>query len=133
MRHTYDIKLKRDKETITVSLRLTLGGQINLKNMYKEVNGTALQVIFMGMDDPAVMADVFTECLTFEGNNNDIIDGEELYDLLVDNGYAGEEQFVPLLTSIAEASGLLSKNKKAAIDEMAINGNEIGEEATKNQ
>jgi hypothetical protein len=106
-------------------MRLTLGGQINLKKRYPQAatgqdgSQTALNVIFASMDEPELMSGIFTEALNYGGNENAIKDGVELYDLLVDNGYSGSERFVPILTSIACVSGLLSEGKKKAVDAMA--------------
>lgn len=124
MRSSYDITLEKGDSRIKICLRLTLGGQINLKKKYKEATGadgvkTALNVIFAAMDDAEIMAGVFTEALCYPGNENTIKDGMELYDLMVDNGYCGSESFVPILTGIAVSSGLLSQDKKDAIDRMA--------------
>jgi len=113
-RTAYEIKLN---DGTTVSLRLTLGGQINLKKRHKVEN--ALAVFFTAMDDPEVCADLLTEALNYTGNTNTIQDGAELYDLLVDSGYADSDDFVPLLTSIACISGLLSEARKEALDKLA--------------
>lgn len=127
MRNSYELTLKNGKNDITVNFRLTFGGQIALKKKFpkesdgKNGNEGALQIIFAAMDDAEVMVGVFTEALNFVGNENPITNGEELYDLLVDNGYKSSASFVPILTAIANVSGLITDKQKDVIDTMAQN------------
>ena len=109
MRKSYDITIERDGEEIPVKLRLTLGSQMALKKKYKR---TAFATIMEAMDDAEVCADVLTEALTFKDNDNTIKEGAELYDLLVDNGYAGYEGIGGLLLSVAAESGIITESVK---------------------
>ena len=109
MRKSYDITLDRDGEEIPVQLRLTLGSQMTLKKKYKR---TAFATIMDAMDDAEVCADVLGEALTFKGNENTIKDGAELYDLLVDNGYAGYDGIGGLLLGVAAESGIITESVK---------------------
>lgn len=113
MRRAYEIKLNNGKNEITLGLRINLKAQFELKKKYKE---DAIASILSAVSDAEKMAYIFTLALSFDGNENPITDGVELYDLLVDNGYAGQEQFMELLTSIAFFSGLMSEKRKAQID-----------------
>lgn len=130
MLNTYEITLENGKNTVTVALRITIGGQINLKKKLKKES--ALDCIFGAIDSPETMAEVLTEALNFKGNENTITTGYELYDILVDNGYAGPESFVPLLTSIAQTSGIISEKQKKMVDNKAIGITEEIEDTAKN-
>lgn len=109
MINTYDIEINQNDEIITLSLRLTIGGQVALK---KKFGGNALGTILEASDDAEKCAAVLKEALNFKGNTNKITDGFELYDLLVDNGYKDYESFGNLLLSIACVSGLITEEKK---------------------
>ena len=54
---------------------------------------------------------VFDTALNYKDNDNVITDGEELYDLLVDNGTCGMDGFAKVLTDIAVASGIIKKDQ----------------------
>lgn len=110
--NTYDIKVGNEE----IKLRLTLSGQMALKKKYKDGNVTGL--IMTALDDAATCADILTQALTYKGNENKIKDGEELYDLLVDEGYAGYEGFGELLLSVAQVSGIVSEKDKDRLYKM---------------
>ena len=127
MVNTFDLKLKKDGQDVVVKLRLTLGAQVALKKKYNEpMNAT----IFGAMVDAEKMAEVLSAALTWNGNENPIKDGEELYDILVDNGYCGELDFGGVITNIAVASGVLTKKQRDAVMNQAKSAqNELLEEA----
>lgn len=87
-------------------LRLTLKGQKAL--MERSPGSPALACVMGAIDDAEDLVALLTEALNWEGNENPIHDGEELYDLLVDNGYAGNAAFMDLVFSIAHNAGLIS-------------------------
>lgn len=95
-----------DGSKMELGLRITIGGQKNLK--YKAKKETALEVVLDAVRDTGAAVMVLTEALTYKGNTNLIQDGSELYDLLVDNGYSGQEDFSRLFTGIAYESGMIS-------------------------
>lgn len=114
--NTYNLDLKAGEEKITVKLRLTVLGQTRLKKKYPDAQlatgeKVPAAIIYSAFDDPTVMADIFTEALTYKDNENSIHDGAELYELLVDNGYAGALDFGPLLLNIAQGAGLLTQGQ----------------------
>ena len=61
------------------------------------------------IDDPVAMSDLLTEALTWEGNPNKLRSGEDLYDLMVEDGYSGTEDFLDVVLGIAHNAGLLSE------------------------
>lgn len=86
-------------------LKLTAKAQQNLESKYKD---SALSVIFNAIDRAGVRADVFQQALNFKGSANPVKDGYEFCDLLVENGYAGQEDFAKVLLGTAKASGIIS-------------------------
>ena len=68
-------------------LRLTMAGQKALLELHPDQN--ALAIIMGAVDDLSDMEALLTEALNWEGNNNKIHSGAELYDELVDAGYCG--------------------------------------------
>lgn len=101
---TLDLKLG-DR---TVSLRLTVAAQLKLRNKFKE---EAMQTIMSAAQDLEKTIAVFDEALSFKGNENCDMTGEELYDLLVDNGHGGLGDFAGVLFEIGSHSGVLSEKQ----------------------
>lgn len=115
--NTYNINVNVNGEETEIKLRLTLGSQQKLKKKY---NQTAMSTLYDAIDDAEVLANVMTEALTYKGNENQIKDGAELYDILVDNGYAGVEDFARLAMGIANSSGLVSERQAEATINRAL-------------
>lgn len=105
---TYDIEVGEK----TVSLRLTIASQLKLKNKFKQ---ETIDIILEAANNPEKLLAVFNEALSFKGNENDGITGEELYDALVDNGTKGIDAFAAVLFEIANASGILSDKQKEQV------------------
>ena len=110
--NTYDLTLERDDEQLEVKLRLTVGGQLNLKKRFKE---NALATILDAGEDVEKCVAVLQEALRFKGNENKIQNGEELYDILVENGYKDYEGFGEVMLGIGVASGICSEEKKKKV------------------
>lgn len=115
MMQTYDITLNNNNgEEITLKFRIRIKGQMAIEKKFK--GETAMDAIMSAASDAEKMAYILTTALNFDGNDNTITDGMEAYDMLVDNGYAGQEQFTELLTNIALFSGIMSEKRKAQVD-----------------
>lgn len=104
-------KLKVGKEEF--KLRLTLAGQKNL--MDKNPNIPVLAIIMSAADDPTDMENLLTEALNWDGNDNTVHDGAELYDLMVDNGYCGAKRFAEVALGIAHNAGLLNEDERSKV------------------
>lgn len=104
-------KLKVGKEEF--KLRLTLAGQKNLLEKNPEV--PILATIMSAADDPMDMENLLTEALNWEGNENTIHDGADLYDLMVDNGYRGAKKFAEVALGIAHNAGLLDEDERKKV------------------
>lgn len=113
--NTLSIKLKHEDEMKEFNLRLSVGAQLKLK---KECKEEGVQLVFAAMDDLELMLKVFTAALTFKDNENEITDGAEFYELLVDNGYSGKEAFAQLIFEIAAASGIIKENQSEKLSSM---------------
>jgi hypothetical protein len=142
--------IKLEVGDVTVKLRLTLKGQKALREKYPE--DSVLTTIMEAVDDPEAMDLVLTQALRFDGSGNKIRSGEELYDLLVDNGYEGQEDFMALMMDIAKNAGLVTQDDRdklgrvvskqirnamdrleSALDEPeTLEGDEEGEEGPEN-
>lgn len=105
---TYDIRIGKR----TVSLRITVAAQIKLKNKF---HNEAIDTILEAANDLDKLLAVFDEALSFKGNENDNMTGEELYDALVDSGIKGTDAFANILFEIANASGILSDKQKEQV------------------
>ena len=109
MRKSYEMTLDNGDTTVDVNLRLTLGAQVELKKKYKQ---NTFATIMQAMDDAEIASEVFTQALKYSGNQNTIKNGADLYDLLVDNGYAGYEGIGRVLLEVAASSGIISDSTK---------------------
>lgn len=106
--NTLRLKLKHEDEMKEFNLRLTVGAQLRLKKDYKE---EGIQLVFAAMDDLELMIKLFSAALTFKDNQNEVTDGAEFYELLVDNNYSGKEDFAKLIFDIAAASGIIKDDQ----------------------
>ena len=105
-RRSYELKLDKD----TFKLRLTLSGQKAL--LEKNPDTPILAIIMSAVDDPIDMENLLTEALRWDGNENTITDGAELYDRMVDAGYCGAKKFMEIVLGIAHNAGLLEESER---------------------
>lgn len=112
----YELTLETaDGKELSVNLRLTAMAQVELKKKYKEDQGT-LDTLLDAVDDVEKMVDVLSAALKWSGNDNPAISGAELYDLMAANDLLGHVGKAEVMTSLARASGLISKETKDSID-----------------
>lgn len=116
--NTYDIKLRHDGEDKEFRLRLTVGSQLKLKKLYGE---EGIQMIFASMDNLEMTLKLLTEALSFKGNENPVTDGEQFYEILIDNGYCGKEDFARLIFKTAVASGIIKPEQEDKLSKMIAN------------
>lgn len=120
--NTFDIELNYGGQAVKVSLRLTIRQLLELKKLLNRKGANIedyYDIIVSSITDPEVAIEYLGAALNYAGNNNTITDGADLYDLLVDNGYAGPESFVPVYAGLAVASGILSQKKADYLVELA--------------
>ncbi len=115
---TVEKKLLINGENKKVHLRLTCGGQLKLKREFGEDTLSTLMGAMSEVDKTVAVLDV---SLNYKNNDNEITDGEELYDALVENGVVGQEGFAKIITDIAVASGIMKKDRANSILKMVEN------------
>lgn len=112
---TLKLKLQKDGNQIELDLRLTFAGQWALEEKYKEDTMTCLTTAATELKKTL---DVLQEAANFKDNKNLITDAEEIYDLLVDNGYAGTEGFADLMINIGKVSGIFKEKQAGRLSDM---------------
>ena len=120
--NTFDIELNYGGTPVKVSLRLTIRQLLELKKLLNRKGANIedyYDVVVGSITDPEIAIEYLQAALNFNGNTNTITDGADLYDLLVDNGYAGPEAFVPVYAGIAVVSGILSQRKADYLVDLA--------------
>lgn len=113
-----------------VKLRLTLRGQKAIREKYPD--DSVMTTIMDAVDDPEAMDLVLTQALNFDGNDNKIRSGEALYDLLVDNGYEGQEDFLGLMMDIAKGAGLVTQDDRDKLSRVISKQIRMGMERLEN-
>ena len=109
----YDLTINTPAGSDTIMLRLPFLLQSNLCKKYK--TGT-VQLLLDAATDNDVLVDVLTNSLGWKGNANNIKDGAELVELLIDNGVITDDvSRAKLMLNIAEASGVVSAEKRDTI------------------
>lgn len=95
-------------------LRLTMAGQKALVERFPGEN--ILGIIMGASDDLDSMEALLTEALNWEGNNNKIHSGADLYDELVDAGYCGTEDFMKICLNIAKNAGIINQDNRDKLE-----------------
>lgn len=91
-------------------LRLTFGAQKRLREQFHQ---PPLDVAMNAAGDEEKLCALLHEALDWPESGNPITDGEVFCDLLVDNGYAGQDRFNGLVMDIAAASGMITVDNAA--------------------
>lgn len=89
-------------------LRLTMAGQRALRERWGE---EILPFLLSAAAEPEKLCGLLTQALTWPGSENPVTDGGELYDLLVDEGWRGQEAFAALAFNLGVVSGLLTRSQ----------------------
>lgn len=104
MRKCLEIKAGGQK----YALRLTASAQMSLRERFEE---ETMETVLSVTSDLERLCALLEAALTWKGNENPIHDGEEFYDLLVDENYSGMSDFGKLAIDIAVSSGILTKEQ----------------------
>lgn len=105
-RRSYELRLGDE----IFKLRLTLAGQKSL--MQKNPDTPIMAIVMSAVDDPVDMENLLTEALNWEGNENTVHSGADLYDRMVDAGYSGSKAFMKVVLDIAHNAGLLTEDEQ---------------------
>lgn len=112
---TYDRMLNNE----LYHFRLTVGAQ---KALEKKFGEQANQFVFACADSVEKMTYLLGAAASYQGNENPTTNGDEIYDLLVDDGVAGQDGFFGVAIEIAVASGIMSEKfagkSLAAVEKM---------------
>lgn len=112
--NSYDMTLETASgDSLDVSLRLSIGGQIKLKKRFDE---STITTLFNAIDDPERLAAIFDEALTWTGNKNTLKSGADLLDIMAGNGLLGMGEKQRIITKLAQVSGILSEQEREALD-----------------
>ena len=99
-------------------LRLTMAGQRALKERWGE---DILSFLFSAAIDAEKCCDLLGQCLSWPDSGNPVTDGEALYDLLVDEGWQGQETFAALVFALGAESGLLRQEQARQLTDTVKN------------
>lgn len=124
----YKLNLRNGKENLALTLRFDVDALKTLKDKkYKVANTEELtNSIIASVADFADVADNLGYALRHRNNTNDITDGNELYDILIDNGY-DVDSIGRIVVETLHDSGMLNENYYKVI--MAqINATEVQNE-----
>ncbi|MCC8064167.1 MAG: hypothetical protein LIO70_03650 [Clostridiales bacterium] len=109
MKRAYELEL----DGVTYRLRLTVGGQRRLIKKYK--GELPLQICLTAMQDIDRLCAVLEEALHWTNSGNPDISGEDFYELLVDEGYAGVSGIGGQVVCIMAESGMLTAGQRNAL------------------
>ena len=116
----YTVKVVKDGDEIEIPLRLSIRSQLALKKKYGKDLGSLMSE---AITDPEKGLAILEEAL--KAIPSPVSSADELYDLLVDGGMAGYEEFAELYFRVAHESGIISakqletmlKRLSGAVDE----------------
>lgn len=94
--------------------RLTIGKQREMNQRFGSDQG-AIQVILSSVDDLDMMSYLLGAAADWPGNENPTVDGDQIYDLLVDSGASGMVDFLDVALGIAEASGIVDASFRVEV------------------
>lgn len=101
-------ELEVNGEKKTFHLRFPVMAQLEFKKKYNE---EGMSAVMSTADDLEKQLFFLEKALSFKDNPNPVTDGKEFYEILVNNGYGGNEDFASLIFEIAAVSGILKKEQ----------------------
>ena len=108
-RRSYIVKAGNEE----FKLRLTLAGQKKLQAEQPDLS--IMAIVMSAVDDPEDMEKLLTAALNWDGNENTIHDGAELYDRMVDEGVCGTSAFMDVVLGIAHNAGLINDDERKKV------------------
>ena len=98
----------------TIALRLPFASQSALGKKYSK---DTISLILAAATDNDIFVDVLTNSLNWKDNTNTITTGEELVEMLIDEGVICDDvSRVRLMIGIGKASGFISDAKATALE-----------------
>lgn len=112
--NVFPVKVNRDGKELTVTLKLDTKHIRNLSAKYD--NRSPLDIVTDASSNPGVLADILDAALQHRNSGNPMdLDGDELLDLLVENGCCGMMKHMTLANDIAVVSGIMDKEQASAM------------------
>lgn len=110
----YPLTVKQeDGSKVNLTLRLDLA---HLRQLKDETGSDPMELISDATSGDAVtLARILDAALNYRNNDNAITDGDELYDLLVDNDVCGLSGWAELLGKVVTVSGILTAKQMQGI------------------
>lgn len=108
----YDVTVHTENGDTTLELRLPIKAQIELQHKYKEDTRSTL---FDACGDDEKYIEVLTKSLNWTGNKNTVVKGEDLMELLIDNGDMGIVRRQQIMVEIGRVSGIFDDKERDAV------------------
>lgn len=112
--NVYPLTIKNEEgKKVTLTLRLDLS---HIRQLKEETGSDPLDLISdAGSGNSLTLAALLGASLNHKNNKNAITDGDELFDLLVDNGVCGLSSWAELLSKVVTISGILTAKQMQGI------------------
>lgn len=100
----------------TFKFRLTIGRQREMKQTFGE---ETIQTVLSAPYDLDKMSYLLAAAADYPGNENPTVNGDEIYDRLVDDGVCGQVGMLDVAALIAAASGIMDETLRSTVSEAA--------------
>lgn len=112
--NVYPVKLQRNGKSLTVTLKLDLN---HIRELCEKYSKDILEIVTEAATSPSVLGDILDAALRHRHNDNPVdLDGDELFDLLVEAGkMSGMTAWMELSNNVSVVSGILDKEQAAAM------------------
>jgi hypothetical protein len=114
--NVYPAKVTIDGRKQTLAFRLDLR---HIRELQEAREKDIFDILTDSFTNPCAMADLIGAALSWKGNDNPVVNGDEAYDLLVEAGYCGPVKWTELAAGIASVSGILAPEHGAAMVQRA--------------
>lgn len=108
-------ELEYKGEKVEFQLRFPVMAQLEFKKKYNE---EGMSAVMSTADDLEKQLFFLEKSLSFKDNQNPVTDGKEFYEILVNNGYGGNEDFASLIFEIASVSGILKEEQSKKLSDV---------------
>lgn len=100
----YPVKVNMDGVDTTILLKLDVK---TIRRIQTEKGKEILDILMDAPRDPAAMGELLDAALHYSHNHNPQMEGDDLYELLVEAGKCGIADWLEIANGIAAASGIL--------------------------
>lgn len=115
MMTVYPVRVTHKGEDVNICLKLDVK---HIRSLQQEHGKSILDMITDAPTDLAMMGTILEAAMRYKHNNNPAdLDGDDLFDLLVEQGKGGMVYWLELATGIAVVSGIMTKEQAATMVE----------------